>query len=377
MRIQELEDARYLLLFGQIAGVGQRRLSKLWQWSLITKRSLAEVWQSKVWPEEVAALPTASDEMCRIAKLHSLENYLELLESKHCAPVFLGSPEYPPLLATIDHPPILLFAKGELKLSVHTLPIAIVGTRKMTGYGAQVTRKIASEVVRSGGCVVSGCMYGVDVCAHEAALQAGGSTIGVLGYGFDYVFPQSQEKLMDEWLKTKRIVYLSPFFPHTSAVKANFPIRNAVVAGIARAVVVTEAAAKSGSHITATFAGEFGRAVCAVPGPITNPYSEGTKSLINDGATLVSSAADVLAEVGGVGSEKADWVASILTAPDAYGKLTQAEQKVVKVLQGGPSSLNTLVEAVSLSVSELSSVLLTLELNQVVVQQQGEYMLNL
>jgi DNA processing protein len=136
-------------------------------------------------------------------------------------------------------------------------------------------------------------MYGVDICAHQAALAWEGNTIGVLGYGFDYCYPKSYQAVFQSCIE-QGMTFVSPFAPETTAIRGNFPARNAIVAGMSAAVVVTEAAAKSGTLITAGYAADFGRPVFAVPGSIFSPYSLGVKHLLNEGATLINSGAEVI-----------------------------------------------------------------------------------
>jgi DNA processing protein len=146
--------------------------------------------------------------------------------------------------------------------------------------------------------IVSGFMYGVDVTAQQVALQqAGGRTIGVLGFGFEHCFPRSQRQLMEEFV-ARGAIFLTEFAPRISAHAGNFVQRNRIIAGLAPATLVIEAAERSGSHITAAYANEYGRLVMAVPGPITNPYSQGTKALIEQGATLVTSSRDIYQALG-------------------------------------------------------------------------------
>lgn len=174
--------------------------------------------------------------------------------------------------------------------------VAVVGARNMTAYGEQVTSALAGGLSRCGATIVSGFMYGVDCAAHRAALENNGTTVGVLGYGHDFVYPENQKELMQEWLE-QGMTFVSPFAPSVAPRRGNFPARNRVVASMSHAVVVTEAAEKSGSLITASYAAQEGHVVCAVPGPITNPYTRGTRELINQGAALVAGAEEVLLEI--------------------------------------------------------------------------------
>lgn len=229
---------------------------------------------------------------------YNYDTFDELLKSQNIRVIHEADTEYPPLLREIEQPPIVLFAQGSrMEWDVSAVPIAVVGTRHMTAYGKLVTEKITAELVRSGATIISGFMYGVDTCAHTTALAENGRTIGVLGYGFNAIYPSSHRRIFAQCL-SNGMSFVTPFAPSAQPTRGSFPARNAIVAGMSAAVVVTEAGEKSGTHITAACAGEYGRTVCAVPGPITSPYSQGTKWLVNQGAVLVSSGSEVLESIG-------------------------------------------------------------------------------
>ena len=198
-------------------------------------------------------------------------------------------------MQNIADPPSALFVKG--KLPPQSLPlIAVVGTRKVTDYGREVTTLLTKQLVAAGFGIVSGFMYGVDAIAHQTAIEAGGITIGVLGFGFDHMFPKSHIRLANEVLNHNGCL-LTEFPSWQPPLPQNFPLRNRIVSGMSVGVLVTEAASKSGSLITARLAAEQGREVFAVPGPITSEFCNGTKNLINLGAKLVTNVDDILEEL--------------------------------------------------------------------------------
>lgn len=175
--------------------------------------------------------------------------------------------------------------------------IAVVGTRRVTPYGRRVTEKLTRELVDAGFVIVSGLMYGVDTVAHETCIARGGTTIAVLGYGFDApYFPTSAAGVANKILMSGGCL-ISQFEPGVRAIPQNFPQRNQTIVDLSLGVLVTEATPKSGSLLTARLAGECGKEVFAVPGPIDSPYSEGTKELVNLGAKLVSSIRDIVDEL--------------------------------------------------------------------------------
>ena len=306
-------ESKSLAFLSSVVGVGQRTLALLKK-AVNHSIDLANADASKKAPEENWELFWASGkelwkQMCvserQISSIEkrlseqTIEDYFSSLENRQIRVLFEESVEYPLLLKFIDSPPTVLFAKGAAMVWGADPPIAVVGTRHITEYGRLVTEKITSELVVNGCPIISGAMYGVDICAHQAALGWEGKTVGVLGYGFDYCYPKSYQAVFESFIE-QGMTFISPFAPETTAIRGNFPARNAIVAGMSAAVVVTEAAAKSGTLITAGYAADFGRPVMAVPGSIFSPYSQGVTQLVNQGAKLVTSAEEVLQEVNRV-----------------------------------------------------------------------------
>jgi DNA processing protein len=199
--------------------------------------------------------------------------------------------EYPQRLKQIDQPPPVIYVRGNLT-PLDDFAVAIVGTRRVTGYGRQVTEDLAGCLARSGITVVSGLARGVDGVAHENALKAGGRSFAVLGCGVDVSYPPEHRALAERIADQGALI--SDYAPATPPDSANFPPRNRIISGLSMAVVVVEAGDTSGALITATFAAEQGRDVFAVPGNITAPQSRGTNRLIRDGAIPLLKAEDVI-----------------------------------------------------------------------------------
>ena len=205
------------------------------------------------------------------------------------------APAYPAWLRTIVDPPIVLWSRGSAG-ALHEPAAAVVGSRQPTPSGLLIARRLAHDLARAGVVVVSGMARGIDGAAHEGALEGGGRTIAVLGSGPDVIYPKEHDTLAARIQSSGSIV--SEFPPGTSPWPGNFPLRNRIISGLARAVVVVEAHEKSGSLITARMGLEQGRSVLAVPGsPISGRYG-GCHSLIKDGARLVETVEDVLDEMG-------------------------------------------------------------------------------
>lgn len=188
---------------------------------------------------------------------------------------------YPRKLKEIDQSPPVLYLLGEFT-TPDEWAVAIVGTRRMTGYGKQVTNALANFLASRGITIVSGMARGIDAIAHQVALQAGGRTIAVLGSGVDVVYPPENRHLYEEIIQHG--VVLSDYAPGTVPDGINFPPRNRIISGLSSATIVVEAGRKSGALITSTFAAEQGREVFAVPGNIFAPQSQGTNYLIQQGA---------------------------------------------------------------------------------------------
>jgi DNA processing protein len=202
--------------------------------------------------------------------------------------------DYPPLLKEIHLPPPVLYLRGRL-LPADNLALAIVGTRRATTYGRQVTQQITTELARRRFTIVSGLARGVDTCAHAAALAAGGRTVAVLGSGPDIIYPPENARLLERIVENGAAI--TPFAPGTPPEAGNFPARNRLISGLSLGVVVMEAPRQSGALITARFAGEQGRDVFAVPASIYNKSSFGALQLIQDGAKLVIEVRDILDEL--------------------------------------------------------------------------------
>lgn len=206
----------------------------------------------------------------------------------------LADPRYPRRLLDITDPPLVLYAKGRMDL-LETPAIAIVGSRNATAQGIANAERFAESLAQAGWMVVSGLALGIDTAAHEGALKAG-STLAVIGTGADIVYPARNRNLAHRIAENGLL--LSEFPLGTAAIAHNFPRRNRIISGLTRGVLVVEAAAQSGSLITARLAGEQGREVFAIPGSIHSPLSKGCHRLIKEGAKLVESAQDVLEELG-------------------------------------------------------------------------------
>lgn len=231
----------------------------------------------------------------------SLPKYLEEIKKKEIHVITLRDKEYPSLLAQIPDPPFLLYVRGDLTTFARgpltkERNVAVVGTRKVTHYGEEVTRKITQGLVDAGCVIVSGMAYGVDAVAHETAIEGGGKTIAVLGCGVDMVHPKANSTIYWKIVEGAGLV-ISEFPVGRFAEKGLFPARNRIISGLSLGILVTEGAGDSGALITARYAAEQGREVFAVPGPITSVFSQAPTLLLKQGAKLVTEAKDILEEL--------------------------------------------------------------------------------
>ena len=222
------------------------------------------------------------------------EQELERLAGLGAQAICLEDQDYPPLLRQISTPPSVLYVKGRKEL-LESCCVAIVGSRAATSYGHRVASALAHDLALQGVAVVSGMALGIDAFAHAGALSASGGTVAVLGCGLDVVYPQQNRRLYEQIRECGLLVSEYPLGTRPEGFR--FPARNRIIAGMSYGVVVVEAARKSGSLITAEFALEEGRDVFAVPGQVDSFKSAGAHWLLQQGAKLVLSAADILEEL--------------------------------------------------------------------------------
>lgn len=291
----------------------------------------------------------------------------ELAAARHCGamPVFTIEPNYPAPLAALEAPPPMLYVKGRPEL-LNRPSIAIVGSRDSSAAGMKLASGFAAAFAHAGYAVVSGLARGIDGAAHKATIDTG--TIAVLAGGVDIFYPP-EHRALQERIGTEGCL-VSEQRPGFSPRGQDFPRRNRIISGIARAVVIVEAAARSGTLVTARYAAEQGREVFAVPGHPLDPRAEGTNRLIKNGATLITEAADVLialepltglreAPAGPDARFDVPPMPPPEPAPEIAGRELQA---VLSVLGPAPCDMDALVTAVGLPVRVVQIALLELEL---------------
>lgn len=278
------EEKRYWVAFSVFPEIGPMRFQQL----LNTFGTAKAAWKAPL-----------SDKFIHFRKTFDLDEYLEKLGHLHVSVLTLSDPKYPKLLKEISDPPFLLYVRGKNTGEPINLnkTIAVVGTRKITPYGQEVTRKLVGGLVAHGFTIVSGLAYGVDAVAHQAAIDAGGKTIAVLGCGIDIIAPAGNATLYRMIGEEGFGAIVSEMPLSVRPDKELFIARNRIISGLSLGVVVTEGAGRSGTLITARYAAGQGREVFAVPGPITSLYSQGPARLIKQGAKLVERVEDILEEL--------------------------------------------------------------------------------
>lgn len=299
---------------------------------------------------------------------------IALCRENRIAVVTLTDPDYPPLLRELPDPPPYLYARG--RLEPERACIAIVGSRNPTGYGRSMARQLGRDLAEAGLGIVSGLARGIDTAAHQGALAAGGRTYAVLGSGLARIYPRENRALAEKIAADGAILSEFPIFAEPQAY--HFPVRNRVISGMSVGTIVVEAARKSGSLITARMAAEQGREVFAVPGSIQSFKSTGTHGLLKQGARLIESAADVLAEISHMVDTQPLPPSKKSAAQDPAPtncdqSLDTDETLVLRTLEYYPVHIDDIVRKTGLEPGKTAGVLLRLELRGRIRQEPGKY----
>ena len=379
---QDLDDPDlpYWLAINRVKGIGPARFKLL----LDAFGSAEAAWQGSLTAWQAAGLDTRTaagfeQQRKRIVPDAEVERLLKL----HVGVLRLTDAAYPRLLREITLPPPVLYIRGTLTPE-DDWAVAIVGTRRATAYGRQITERLATELAQHDITIVSGLARGIDTHAHHATLDGGGRTIAVLGCGPDLVYPPENAKLAARIVENGCII--TEFGPGTQPEAGNFPARNRLISGLSLGVLVAEAPDDSGALITTRFAAEQGRDVFAVPGNITSRTSSGANRLIQDGAKLVLDVNDILPELNvhlappppsahRTSSTRHQTSSSQETVPPAQMELSMllpendAESLVLQHLpsDGEPRHIDDICRASNLPVATVSGTLVMLELKGLVL----------
>src|SRR5215470_3579684 len=282
--------------------------------------------------------------------------------------------EYPVALRELPDAPETLHVRGRLDAE-DALAVAVVGSRRATPYGLDVAETLAADLAARGITIVSGLARGIDSAAHRGALRVGGRTLAVLGSGVDVIYPPENRRLAREIEGHGALI--SQFAPGTRPLAGHFPARNRVIAGLSLGVVVVEAAERSGALITAGLAGELGREVMAVPGPVTSLQSVGAHRLIQDGAALVMSGEDVISQLPQRWRDRVSApLAHVPITPDAPRLVPQQHDDHTQLLLGligeEPTDIDGIIERSGLTPGRASALLVALEVEGRIRQLAGK-----
>lgn len=298
----------------------------------------------------------AADSLIRTRSRISLDDEMNRVERAGVHILTLADDGYPSLLREIPSPPPVIYVRGSL-IPADETAVGIVGTRRITAYGREMSRRLSSELAAARVTVVSGLARGVDGIAHASALETGGRTIAVLGCGLDTIYPPEHRKLADQIAENGALV--SEFSLGTPPDAPNFPVRNRIISGLSLGVIVVEAPIKSGALITANFAGDQGRAVFAVPGSALSPASAGTIQLLRDGAAVAANGEDVLSFLNlGVRQIEIE-TRQLLPASDG-------ERSLLDLLTAEPRHIDEIALDSGLPIGTLSAQLLQMQLKGLV-----------
>ena len=350
-----MDDKRYWIGFTLVKGIGAVRFQRL----LEHFGDAETAWRAA--PVDLARAGLGSKMIERLVALREkvdLSRIWEQIQAKGIQILTWMDEAYPQRLKEIEQPPPVLYLRGELTPE-DSWAVAIVGTRRITPYGRQVTEEIASFLAANGITVVSGLARGVDALAHSAALKAGGRTLAVLGSGVDKIYPPENRALAEKIFEHGAV--LSDYAPGTPPESSNFPPRNRIISGLSMAVVVIEAGETSGALITAEFAAEQGREIFAVPGNILAPQSKGTNKLIQQGAIPLLNASDIMQTLNltRVGQHKA--ARKALPADEV-------EAKLLDTMGEEPLHIDEIRNQTGLPVEKVSATLVMMELKGMVRQ---------
>lgn len=347
----------YLAALTTVIGIGSVRVKKLVEYFGSAQQAWFADKQALIQSKHLDG--KTCDNLVKQRDCLDIHKFAESILKKSINIYSIFDEDYPCLLKQTFNPPPILYCRGKLPDTRNI--IAIVGARKASAYGKNAANMLAAELSKSGFYIISGAARGIDTCAHLGALP-NRRTIAVLGCGVDVAYPPENANLLSQIAECGAIV--SEYPPGTAPHPGFFPARNRIISGFSRAAIIVEAAARSGSLITADFALEEGRDVFAVPGSIFSKTSEGTHNLIKQGAKLIDSANDIFQEYN-ITTDKQQAKQAILS---------EDEQKVYNNLSfDAPISVEEIVVKTKLPASTVTYILLQFQLGGMIVEHGGQY----
>src|SRR5947209_3681127 len=348
-----LDDLSYLIAFSRVLGIGPVRFKLLLDFFA---GDVAAAWQADSKALVAAGIePKIGDAFLQQRAAIIPQRELERLERLRIRIVTWKDGDYPTLLKRFEYAPPVLYMCGALTEDDQRFTLAIVGTRKMSAYGRQVTERLAGELARGKVSIVSGLALGIDTVAHTCALDAGGRTIAVLASGLDIIYPAENFNLARRIVESGQGAVLTSFTLGVKPEKGNFPARNHIISALSLGVLVTEAPPRSGALITANSALEQGREVFAVPSGIFSPAGAGVNKLIQDGAHPVISVNDILERLN---------LYMLPQHVEAQAILPEnaEERTLLKLLSHEPQHIDDLIRESGLVANTVSSTLTMMEL---------------
>ncbi len=364
------EQTLYLIALSKVAGVGDARVKKLVAYCGGAK---AVFEQSRKSLEKIPTIGAVISDAVRSSEtIRNAEEELSFAANNNVTVTSFLDEDYPQRLKHCEDAPVVLYSKGKASINP-ARAISIVGTRSATRYGKEVTESFVEGLSRSGITILSGLAYGIDISAHRACLKLNVPTIACLAHGLDRIYPAEHTNTANEMLENGALITDFPI--GTKPDRENFPKRNRIVAGMADATVVIEAAVKGGALITAELANDYSRDVFAVPGRVGDVHSAGCHRLIMaNKAALVTSADDILKALGwNVDSSKI----KPPTQTRLLVNLSEDQEKLVALLREKPQRIDMLTVLSGFSMNKVASILLELEFEGVVGNLPGKvYKLN-
>ncbi len=298
---------------------------------------------------------------------------LDYILNKGCSVLTFDSPEYPSMLRHIYNPPMTLFIEGNIERCNLLRTLAVVGSRKASQNSKEVLSKIINQFSNTDVCIVSGLASGIDTVAHSAAISSNLTTIAVLGGGLNHVYPASNKSLYSK-IKDGNGAVISEYWPTFEPITWRFPHRNRIVSGLSYGTLVAEAALKSGALITAKLALEHGRELMCIPGLISNPNTEGIYKLLKEGASLVTSASDILSCL--------NWEIKsnpVILSNNVPGHAIESseESSILSIVQKDSVSIDYLLSKTGLNIGDLMVILTKLEIRGLIKQVEGDKYMSL
>lgn len=364
--MKDLTTLRYWLALNRLPGIGPVTVDR---W-LEKAGDVAALFTEKTTLLERYGVPANLMGSLQTVEWEKVDKDLQWLASHPMHHILIRSDaEYPPLLNEIASAPMVLFVKGDPAL-LSSPQLAMVGSRHPTGIGTETAFEFAKQLSAQGWTITSGLALGIDAASHQGALASAGKTIAVVGTGLDRLYP-AQHKALAEELLNKGGAIISEFPVGTPAKAEHFPRRNRLISGLSQGTLVVEAALQSGSLITARYATEQNREVFAIPGSIHNPLARGCHQLIRSGAKLVETVQDILEELAG-GKPVARAPEKIPTSTTPI-QLPEHLAALLKYIDYASTPIDVIVQRSGLSVSEVASAVLILELQGYLESTPGGY----